>query len=233
LILEKAQMLAQQYEKAHQQGTVIKVNESFAAFTADVIAHYCYGESYGLLENPGKKNHLKEGLGGLLLLVHVFYFLPFLPKLITFIPAWASQMISPSAGALADFQEKVRKQSCEALNDSMGGKLDETSSKKNTIFDALIDPSLPPSERSLDRLTDEGVIVLGAGSETTANNLSLGLYHLAENRTICEKLREELRQVMPTPTSTATWVQLEQLPYFVSPPSVVENGGLFNEDRLP
>jgi cytochrome P450 len=83
------------------------------------------------------------------------------------------------------------------------------------MFDALADPALPAKERTIERLTDEGVIILGAGSETTANNMALCLYHLSENPSVMRKLRDELKQVMPTPTSTASWTDLENLPYFV------------------
>jgi hypothetical protein len=215
LIQEKATKLANYFEQTFHAGTVVRLNHSVAAFTADVITHYCYGESYNYLDNPAEPNHLKDGLGGLLLLVHVFYFFPFLPTVFACIPLWLTGMISPAMKALASFQVKIHQQSTEALATSAAQGTQKKCTRDKTMFDALADPALPAKERTIERLTDEGVIILGAGSETTANNMALCLYHLSENPSVMRKLRDELKQVMPTPTSTASWTDLENLPYFV------------------
>lgn len=86
---------------------------------------------------------------------------------------------------------------------------------RETIFDILLDPSLPPAEKTLACLSKEGLIILGAGSETTANTISLVIYHLVNNPAILERLHEELKAVIPTPDSAAKWSDLERLPYLV------------------
>jgi cytochrome P450 len=112
------------------------------------------------------------------------------------------------------FRALVRQQSIEALDDRTKGKI---SDKKETIFDALTDPALPPQERTVDRLTEEGMIVLGAGAETTANTLTLAAYHLIRNQSALLKLREELTaSVMPDHNSSPRWCDLEKLPYLTA-----------------
>ncbi|KAL2818535.1 cytochrome P450 [Aspergillus granulosus] len=237
LIQEKVTKLADYFEQTFHAGTVVRLNHTLAAFTSDVIAHYCYGESYNYLDALAEPNHLKDGLGGLLLLVHVFYFFPFLPTVFASIPLWLTGMISPAMKALASFQIKIHQQSTEALAASAAqGTQKEKDSRAKTMFDALADPALPAKERTIERLTDEGVIVLGAGSETTANNMALCLYHLSENASVMRKLRDELKQVMPTPTSTPSWTELENLPYFngvINEALRLAIGGSWRLPRIP
>jgi len=68
----------------------------------------------------------------------------------------------------------------------------------------------------LERLADEGNILIGAGSETTALILAVLSFHLVSNPDVLAKLRKELETVMPDPNTPITWQQLEQLPYLVS-----------------
>lgn len=130
------------------------------------------------------------------------------------LPPWLMAALNPKAKPLAYFRDMVRQQSIEALALQKKGLLDD---KKQTIFNALVDPDLPQQERTVDRLTEEGMIVLGAGAETTANTLTMGAYHLMKNPNVLLRLREELKStVMPAPNSRPTWKELEQLPYLTA-----------------
>jgi cytochrome P450 len=68
----------------------------------------------------------------------------------------------------------------------------------------------------LERLSDEGNILIGAGSETTAQILAVLSYHLISNPAVLAKLQKELETVMPDPNTPVKWQQLERLPYLVS-----------------
>jgi cytochrome P450 len=85
-----------------------------------------------------------------------------------------------------------------------------------TIFHELRDSDLPTQEKTLERLSDEGNILIGAGSKTTAQILAILSYHLISNPDIMAKLRQELDTVMPDLNTPIKWQQLEQLPYLVS-----------------
>lgn len=210
IIHEKIDKLGDRFRDALKTGTVLKLEYAFAGLTADVISHYCYGASYRYLDDQFPNNDLKDAFAGLFLLSHILYFFPRLGDLMNSIPPWLMVRIDPKSAPLAYIRERVRKQSNEALQGTAA-----PANKRDNIFNSLVDPSLPPEERTIDRLTEEGVIVLGAGAETTANTLALGAFHLMQNPAVLEKLRHELKQVMPTPTSSSSWSQLEQLPYLV------------------
>ncbi|GLA58698.1 hypothetical protein AtubIFM54640_008800 [Aspergillus tubingensis] len=69
------------------------------------------------------------------------------------------------------------------------------------VFAALLSGNGPTEEKSLERLEDESF------------TLSVALFHLLKNKQLAQTLREELKQVMPTPTYQAKWSELEKLPY--------------------
>lgn len=85
------------------------------------------------------------------------------------------------------------------------------------IFRTIIDDDgLPPAEKVFDRISQEGVVVIAAGGETTATTLAVGTYFvLACRDAIQPRLNEELRRVMPTPDSRPSLRELEQLPWLV------------------
>lgn len=79
------------------------------------------------------------------------------------------------------------------------------------MFHEIRDSDLPPEQKTLHRLADEGNILIGAGSETTAQTLSILFYHLLENPEMIVRLREEIDGV----DGDITWGKLERLPFLV------------------
>ena len=94
----------------------------------------------------------------------------------------------------------------------------EPKTPKETVFTALADPALPPEERTLPRLEDEGFIVLGAGTDTTAYALSVILFHMLDNSEILCKLYDDIKIVMPEPSTRPPLSVLEIIPLLVSAP---------------
>jgi cytochrome P450 len=199
----------------------LKIEYALSALTADVITHYCYGTSYRYLDDQFPENDLRDAFGNLFILNHILYFFPLLCTIMNNIPPKLMQLVDPRSSVMAALRAKVKQQSSNTLKKRKGSVAKKD---RQTIFDALLDPSLPPAEKTLARLSEEGLIILGAGTETTANTMSLAVYHLANNPPVLERLRVELKTVMPTPDSGAKWSDLEQLPYLVRPPYTFPTG---------
>ena len=83
-----------------------------------------------------------------------------------------------------------------------------------TIFHAILQSDLPPEEKSLDRLWQEGQTIVGAGTETTAWTMSVILYHVLSKPAIFQRLKAELKTVMKGDEVSCS--QLERLPYFAA-----------------
>lgn len=59
------------------------------------------------------------------------------------------------------------------------------------IFDS---PTLPDSEKTISRIFDETVTVVGAGTETLGNTLSILTYYVCANPSVQQTLRAELNE---------------------------------------
>lgn len=95
--------------------------------------------------------------------------------------------------------------------------LDDKTYKPNpSVFEGLLTSSLPPQEKTLERLVREGMALIIAGSEATAQTLSITTYHLLANADKLAKLRAELEHTMPNPSAIPPLAQLETSPYLVA-----------------
>lgn len=222
MIHEKVDLLMRRFENAYHEGTVRHLQLDFAALTADVITHYSYGVSYGYLEdaNSSRGNDLVDAVNGLMAMFHVNRFFPLLVTIFRATPPKIIRWVQPQMADLFDVKARLRQQAKDTLQKRTG---DVNEKDHNNIFDALVSPNVPEHEITLDRLEDESALLLGAGTETTARTIAVSMFHLMDNPDMGRRLREELRTVMETPTSKASWTDLEKLPYLVSLHELVFN----------
>jgi cytochrome P450 len=82
-----------------------------------------------------------------------------------------------------------------------------------TIFHEIIRSDIPEPEKQTKRLTDEAMVILVAGSETTASTLAAITYHLLADRQLLNRLKAELGTVMPEPNSLPIASKLDNLPF--------------------
>ena len=89
--------------------------------------------------------------------------------------------------------------------------------KEKTIFsDVLSYEKLSAADRSIDRLEQEGISIITAGSNTTAHTLSTITFHVSNNSAIRNRLQQELTTASPSSDGLLTWTQLEKLPYLTA-----------------
>lgn len=84
---------------------------------------------------------------------------------------------------------------------------------QRTIFNEILSSELLPQEKTLDRLMQEGQVMIAAGTETTAWTLSVTTYYMLANPEIYAKTKEELNIAVGNTGANLTLNQLEQLPY--------------------
>ena len=65
----------------------------------------------------------------------------------------------------------------------------------------------------MTRLVDEGVIIVGAGTDTTANTLEVTTFYILNTPQALQNLVKELDEAIPNPSNPPSWQKLEQLPY--------------------
>lgn len=206
VIQEKITRLSWHLERFYADETVSALHTVFVGLTRDTITHYLYGQDKGYLSDPDltKRDFIWELMFEGTNSCHLFRFLPSIPQLIKALPGRWMRLTRPKLAQVYAMQEQIAQQSRDA-------------STVGSIYQALTDPSLPPEDRSLARLRDESFILLVAGTETTASSLTFAVYQLLRDRGMFLKVRQELKQAMPTPRHEPKWSQLEQLPYLVTP----------------
>ncbi len=112
-------------------------------------------------------------------------------------------------------------------------KAPEDASGQKTLFQELLTGSLPPEEKGLKRLVDEGQTMIAAGQQTTAHHLQTVTYHVVADPEIHGRLRVELESAIPNTASLPSLAQLEKLPYLRA---VILEGHRFSHgvvSRLP
>ncbi|XP_044721523.1 cytochrome p450 domain-containing protein [Hirsutella rhossiliensis] len=82
-----------------------------------------------------------------------------------------------------------------------------------TVFASLFKSDLPPSEKTLQRMTDEGFSLFAAGTETVSWALAVTTYHLLTRPAMLERLTAEVSQVVDSSGELPSWTGLEKLPY--------------------
>lgn len=88
---------------------------------------------------------------------------------------------------------------------------------------------MPPQERTLFRLGQEAISLIGAGGITTQHTLKTLTYHILANPRVLAKLTAELKEAMPDPSVPAPLQKLEHLPYL----SAVISEGLRLNHAVP
>jgi cytochrome P450 len=224
MIQERVHKLIQRLEgfntaqgaQAQDKLAVLKVDDAFTALTADIITYYSYGKLWGFLEDENFRSDIKQASSELSAMVHWNRFFPFLAPLMMTIPVWLIGLVSPGKGRLIEFQRSILETTVHSSREPETEKESgEDKSSRRTIAHRLNDPALPTEERSIARQEEESLIVLAAGTETTARTLSLAAYYIYKDQAMVQRLRDEIRTVLPTATSTCALSELEQLPYLV------------------
>lgn len=209
--MSKVEKLYRRFAKIAETGEVVRLDAAFMALTMDVICDYAFPEDRKYLDEPDFKLEWKKTIIGAFeggALARQFpWVLPMMKKL----PLSVVTAMNPAVGFLFRWQNGVREQVKPILEQ----KQEVSDVKDRTIFHALRDSDLPPEEKTLDRLCDEGEILTGAGSETTAQTTTRIMFYLKQNPETLEKLRNEVMRFVQDAQTLPTVSELEKLPYLV------------------
>jgi hypothetical protein len=211
LIKEKVEKLASRFQRAKGTGEVIRADCAFMAVTMDVICSYCFGVDRNYLDRDNFGQEWKETINGAWSKGAVMRQFPWMASVMRVFPRSLARRLDRDMSLLLAWQDSVR-DAVEPIVNRQDTKMEYS---RPTIFHALRDSDLPPEERSLQRLCDEGEIFTGAGSETTAKALATIAFYLLADRATLQLLKDELTRAMPNAAQLISWSELEQLPYLV------------------
>ncbi len=84
---------------------------------------------------------------------------------------------------------------------------------KTTIFDGILNSTLPAADKTDARLASEAQLVIFAGEGTTAFTLTAAVYELLANPPVLTRMKAELEGAIPDPESIPSFAQVDGLPY--------------------
>ncbi|CAG8956484.1 hypothetical protein HYFRA_00003870 [Hymenoscyphus fraxineus] len=222
LITKKVNHLCDVIQKHADTSTPVNLSDVFFAFSNDVVVNFLFAHEVNLLADIELAAKQRKNSNELLLGINMNKHFPWIPDFLEALPLFISKPIMPPGLIdMMDLFDRVRAELLEIIKNkasSTPGQKSAGPTGKESVYDSVLDnPNLPPSEKSLLRLEQEGALLVLAGTESPAKTLNTIFYHILANPTIFTRLRAEIN----TLPRTAAWTQLEQLPYLSA---VIEEG---------
>ncbi|TLD33341.1 hypothetical protein PspLS_00708 [Pyricularia sp. CBS 133598] len=189
----------------------VDVTVAYSCFTSDTISDYCFGESFGFLEQKGWYPNFRDPTAATLKIAFFLRFFPWCTHLIV-IGHWLINFLPTDIALLIQtMQIDMPIRVIKTKTDMDAG----IQYKRPTVFGSLLHSELEQSEKEPQRLADEAGAVIAAGTETASWALAIITFHLLSKPHLLEKLQAELRQVVDSnnPKNLPPWSVLETLPY--------------------
>ncbi|KAK6220538.1 hypothetical protein LQW54_001983 [Pestalotiopsis sp. IQ-011] len=193
-----------------ESGRVIQLNHMWASLTADMIMELAFGHSSNLRDAPDFRSPVPEAMSNIAYMAHYATHFPIIGMMIKYLPDTLLSVLTPTARPLVQFRSDMRRH-LQHIKSEARVRNEKTS--RTTVFHEILGSNLPSRDKSLERLTQEAILVNGAGIETTTWTLTLGTAHVLLDPRVNEQLRRELRTAMPDPGKILPWDKLEKLPY--------------------
>ncbi|KAK4466005.1 benzoate 4-monooxygenase [Cladorrhinum samala] len=213
-IMSKVEKLSARFLGLVETGEVFRFDAAFLALSMDIITEYAFAKDDKYLDKPDFEVIWKETLSGAARCSPLIIQFPWLVSLAQALPIALVSAINSHFGLYLRWKQVVREQVKPILAAGPGTtKPSGDGQSTRTIFHTILDSDLPPHEKTLDRLVDEGGILVFAGSDTTGQTLSRLFFYFKHEPQVLAKLREELDEAIPEADKIPTWTALQQLPY--------------------
>ncbi|KAF2649416.1 cytochrome P450 [Lophiostoma macrostomum CBS 122681] len=207
LIQEKVQEFCHTIDEFVGSERVLNLSDLNFALALDIVRKYSFGQDQDVLAHLDEANRLRNNLGQLLRSTKFNLYFGWVLGVTKLLPkSMTDSLVPPGVSDLINFRKVIRHDLEEIFADSEN----TLKGPVNSVFYGLKDNSdLPDDERTIDRLEEEGSLLIMAGTESTAKSMQIAHYHLLANPSIMSHLRDELSKAGNPTTLKA----LEQLPY--------------------
>lgn len=216
LLRKQAEKLCKTFEDSYTNDEVVKLHIRYLGFTTDSVSEFAFARSDGLQGNVDGLEDWAETLrmvGAVFPLLRQF---PWMIKVALKLPLWVFQLVVPVLSRFLELHKEMKIQATAFLENE---KIHPTplavkrTERPPTVFHGIYQSSLPIEEKSLNRLSQEGLVMIVAGSESTSRTLMLATYYLLSAPHVMEQLKKELLEAMPDPMTVPPVKVLESLPW--------------------
>ncbi|KAL5328079.1 hypothetical protein ACEPPN_005787 [Leptodophora sp. 'Broadleaf-Isolate-01'] len=194
-----------------ESNTVVTMSLAWTCVTMDVISEYSFGKSYNYVQTSKEfRTNVHDAMESVTKSGYIVKQMPWIMPLMRNIPHSVMRVLFPTVVDLLVFQDEIQAKCQTAIEETSKGA---NIKSRRTIFHEILASDLSPEEKRADRLMQEGVVLIGAGTETTAWALSVITYYVLANPVINSKLKAELNKLSEESGGSPSLVQLEKLPY--------------------
>lgn len=135
-------------------------------------------------------------------------------RFLNLVPSKVLRWLDPRLVTFEKFRDFARQHIIDAKQELEEKPDYENFETRNSVFRHLLMSGLPESELSVERLTREAQIFLGAGSISTARTLDFISYYIIANEEYLKRLHVELAPLMEGyPERLPSFVELERLTF--------------------
>ncbi|KAL9078820.1 MAG: hypothetical protein Q9157_002261 [Trypethelium eluteriae] len=205
VILALVDQLCDRLQEYQRSGEPANLGPIFAALTTDVVTEYAFGKSYQCLQAPDFNPQLHEAAQANTKTTVLAKQFPWIIPLSRSLPHWVVQAVNPLMMQMVHFTDV---QYVIETHNTASEK-----PKRPTVFHGILDSDTDPREKSILRLMDDGISIIGAGVLTTADTLRIITFHILNRPEVLTQLQAELDAAIPDPTTSASLRLVEQLPY--------------------
>ncbi|GJC82728.1 N-acetyltryptophan 6-hydroxylase ivoC [Colletotrichum liriopes] len=119
----------------------------------------------------------------------------------------------PGWGGFLKMKNDIKDQIAEIKKTENTEKWQLDTSHPTIFHEMLSSKLLPPREKTVSRLAQDGQILVQGGTLTTSWTLSLAVFHLLNRPSTLRRLRDELFAAIPDRDAVVPLAELENLPY--------------------
>lgn len=190
------------------------LSNAFRSLATDVVTDYAFHKSYNLLDSPDFAASFQRTVRDFpeIGLWHRHFGL--ILHILDLMPRWLTKLINPAGIDVLDFFTDIGERTDQLVKDHKNEKIDGES---NIIHQMLDSSTLPAADKKNWRLALEMRTLVGAGTETTGNTLTVITYHLLTNPDKAKRLVEEVVEAQKKNSTPLRYHDLQQLPYLVRP----------------
>ncbi|KAF3114446.1 hypothetical protein TWF569_011227 [Orbilia oligospora] len=193
-------------------GDGVNVTKLLRRLTGDVISEYGYSESFGLLSSD-KNIWFIQPIADSLEIFHYLQFAWPVTYAMSAIPNFLLKTVVPREfRGFAELEWTLEEQIDGFLRNPDTAKAKTT---HKTIFETLVegDSEIKLSKRAL---VGDSMVLIGAGTETTATTLAEAMYRACIYPELQARLHEELVKAFPNKTDEVTLAKAEKVQYIVA-----------------
>ena len=182
----------------------------------EVITEYVFGRSVSVLDKPDMAEPYLD-LARVGVKIHpVARAFPTLVRSLLRAPEWMMSG-NPQFVTSKKFDKQVTDCARTAFDEASQDEKKDEKRIPTVLYEMVQNSNLPAEEKTFARVKNDASIFIGAGMETTGRTLAITFYHILANEDVHQRLREELRTVIPAADSPIpSLARLEKLPYLTA-----------------